>query len=111
MKKVSNNFDVLCRFSYDSIVRRKIRKYITPVSQQLTLAWFQNDWSNDQVFMIWQMNVTDSSKYAGTFIPFAKMMKKMGVENSFGLGYPILGKNNDYTHFAWSGHRMLNRFV
>ena len=31
----------------------------------------------------------------------------MGVENSFGLGYPILGKNNDYTHFVWSGARML----
>ena len=59
---------------------------------------------NDQVFMIWQMNVTDASKYAGAFIPFAqKMMKKMGVKNSFGLGYPILGKTNDFTHFVWSG--------
>jgi len=87
------------------LLGEKLGKYITPISQQLnTPAWFQNDWSNDQVFMIWQINVTDSSKYAGTFIPFAKkMMKKMGIKNSFGLGYPILGKNNDYTHFVWSG--------
>ena len=87
------------------LLGEKLGKYMTPVSQQLNVpAWYQNDWSNDQVFMIWQMKVTDASKYASTFVPFAKkMMKKMDVKNSFGLGYPILGKTNDFTHFVWSG--------
>ena len=36
-----------------------------------------------------------------------KMMKKMGVENSFGLGYPILGKIM-ITHILFGlEHRML----
>ena len=89
------------------LLGEKLGKYITPVSQQLnTPAWFQNDWSNDQVFMIWQMNVTDASKYAGTtFIPILlkKMMKKFNwvLKIHLDLGYPkSLGKNNDYIYFV-----------
>lgn len=87
------------------LLGEKLGKYMNPVSQALnTPAWYQNDWSNDQVFMIWQMNVTDTAKYASAFVPFAqKMMKKMDIKNSFGLGYPILGKNIEFTHFIWAG--------
>ena len=32
------------------------------------------------------------------------MAKKLGFEkNSYGLAAPIVGKNGDYTHFAWIG--------
>lgn len=87
------------------LLGEKLGDHINPVSESLnTPAWFQNDWSNDQVFMIWQMKVTNAGKYAGIFIPFAqKMMKKMKVNNSFGLGYPVLGQTKDFTHFVWSG--------
>lgn len=75
------------------------------VSQSLnTPAWYQNDWSNDQVFLFWQVKVSDPATYASAFIPFSKkMMKKMNITNSHGLGYPILGKNKEFTHFIWSG--------
>lgn len=87
------------------LLSEKINKYIEPSSQSLnTPIWFQNDWSNDQVFMIWQMDVSDANTYAAAFVPFAKkMMAQMGVSNSFGLGYPILGQNSDFTHFVWAG--------
>ena len=33
-----------------------------------------------------------------------KMAKKLGYEeNSFGLAFPIVGKNADFSHFAWIG--------
>ena len=75
------------------------------VSQSLnTPAWYQNDWSNDQVILFWQVKVSDPATYASAFIPFSKkMMKKMNITNSHGLGYPILGKNKEFTHFIWSG--------
>ena len=27
----------------------------------------------------------------------------MNVSNSFGLGYPIVGKNEQFSHFVWAG--------
>ena len=41
----------------------KLNKYITPVKTALnTPAWFKNDWTPDQVFMIWEMEVSAPSK-------------------------------------------------
>ena len=61
------------------LLGEKLGKYITPVSQQLnTPAWFQNDWSNDQVFMIWQNECYRLIKVCGTFIPFKKNDEKNG---------------------------------
>ena len=40
----------------------------------------------------------------GHDIVWKKMAKKLGFEkNSYGLAAPIVGKNGDYTHFAWIG--------
>jgi len=96
-------------FSFQSsqivqLLGEKLNAQINPVSQWLgTPAWYQNDWSNDQVFMVWEMEVSDAPVYANAFVPFAKkMMKKMNISNSMGLGYPILGQNN-FTHFVWAG--------
>ena len=84
----------------------KLNKYITPVKTALnTPAWFKNDWTPDQVFMIWEMEVSDPSKYAKEFISFSQEMAvTQGYEeNSYGLGYPISGKNDSFSHFVWVG--------
>ena len=51
------------------------------------------------------MEVTNPGLYLKEFKGFSlKIAKKLGYEdNSFGLAFPILGKNNDFTHFAWIG--------
>ena len=42
------------------LLSQKLDQYINPISSTLnTPAWYQNDWSNDQVFMIWQMQVSE----------------------------------------------------
>ena len=84
----------------------KLNKYITPVKTALnTPAWFKNDWTPDQVFMIWEMEVSDPSKYAKEFASFSQEMAvTQGYEeNSYGLGYPISGKNGGFSHFVWVG--------
>jgi|TARA_R110002126_G_scaffold180509_1_gene329336 hypothetical protein len=86
------------------LLGEKLDTHINKGSSWLgTPAWFQNDWSKDQVFMMWEMEVSNSEAYANAFIPFAKnMMVKMNNSNSMGLGYPILGKDS-FSHFVWAG--------
>ena len=77
----------------------KLNKYITPVKTALnTPAWFKNDWTPDQVFMIWEMEVSDPGKYVKEFASFSQEMAvTQGYEeNSYGLGYPISGKNGGF---------------
>ena len=86
------------------LLGEKLNSSINNVSDWLgTPAWYQNDWSNDQVFMFWRMQVSDPAIYASAFVPFAKkMMKKMNISNSMGLGIPILGQSS-FSHFVWAG--------
>ena len=51
------------------------------------------------------MEVTNPSLYLKEFKSFSqKMAKKLGYENnSYGLAFPIVGKNADFSHFAWIG--------
>lgn len=83
----------------------KMNKYIKPVNQALnTPAWFKNDWTPDQVFMIWQMEVTNPPLYVKEFAEFSQnFAKKYDLQNSYGVGYPISGKNADFSHFVWVG--------
>lgn len=84
----------------------KLGKFTNDVSQTVnTPAWYKNDWSNDNVFMIYQMEVTNPSKYVQEFAAFSqKMAPKYGfANNSYGVGYPIVGKTNDFSHFVWIG--------
>ena len=55
--------------------------------------------------MIWEMEVSDPSKYAKEFASFSQEMAvTQGYEeNSYGLGYPISGKNGGFSHFVWVG--------
>jgi len=85
---------------------RKMRDFTVDVSQSLnTPAWWNgNDWNDDNVFMIYQMDVTNPAVYVENFQNFTtQMTEKLGMENSVGLGYPIVGKNKDYSHFVWMG--------
>jgi len=86
------------------LLSEKLNSHINGVSEWLgTPAWYQNDWSNDQVFMVWEMEVSDATTYANAFVPFAKkMMSKMNMTNSMGLGFPILGQDG-FSHFVWAG--------
>ena len=83
----------------------KMNKYVKPVGQALnTPAWFKNDWTPDQVFMIWQMEVTNPALYVKEFAEFSQgFAKKMGFDNSYGVGYPISGKIDSFSHFVWVG--------
>tara|TARA_E500000178_G_scaffold217175_1_gene214362 strand:- start:347 stop:1030 length:684 start_codon:yes stop_codon:yes gene_type:complete len=84
---------------------KELDEYVTDVSQALnTPVWYQNDWSNDQVFMIYQMDVKNPTAYVSEYASFSKKMsEKIGINNSYGVGYPILGKTDDYSHFVWIG--------
>jgi len=55
--------------------------------------------------MLYQMEVSNPGLYLKEFQSFSlKIAKKLGYEdNSFGIAFPILGKNSDFTHFAWIG--------
>jgi len=71
-----------------------------------TPIWYNGqDWANDNVFMLYQMEVTNPSLYLKEFKNFSqKMAKKLGYEkNSYGLAFPIVGKNADFSHFVWIG--------
>lgn len=88
------------------IFERKMQDFVVDVSQSLnTPAWWNgNDWNDDNVFMIYQMDVTNPGVYLENFKSFTtKMTEKLGIENSVGLGYPIVGKNKDFSHFVWLG--------
>ena len=85
----------------------RLPEYSIEVSQSInTPVWFNGeDWAEDNVFMLYQMEVTNPSAYLKEFKSFSvKMAKKLGYEeNSFGLAFPIVGKNADFSHFAWIG--------
>ena len=83
----------------------KLNKYIEPVNQALnTPVWFQNDWTPDQVFFIYQMEVSNPALYVKEFAEFSQnWAKKSGLNSSYGVGFPISGKNADYSHFVWTG--------
>ncbi len=85
----------------------RLPQYSIDVSQSInTPIWYNGqDWANDNVFMLYQMEVTNPSLYLKEFKSFSqKMAKKLGYENnSYGLAFPIVGKNADFSHFAWIG--------
>jgi hypothetical protein len=85
----------------------RLPQYSLDVSQSInTPIWYNGqDWANDNVFMLYQMEVTNPSLYLKEFKSFSqKMAKKLGYENnSYGLAFPIVGKNADFSHFAWIG--------
>jgi len=84
---------------------KELDNYITDISQTLnTPAWYQNDWSNDQVFMIYQMDVKNPAAYVAEYAAFSQnMAQKMNVSNSYGVAYPVAGKTDDFSHFVWIG--------
>jgi len=85
----------------------KMGKFSKQISESLnTPIWYNGkDWANDNVFMLYQMEVSNPGLYLKEFQSFSlKIAKKLGYEdNSFGIAFPILGKNSDFTHFAWIG--------
>ena len=85
----------------------KLAEFSVAVSQSLnTPIWYNGeDWAEDNVFMLYQMDVSNPSLYLKEFKSFSqKMAKKLGYEDSsYGLAYPIVGKNADFTHFVWIG--------
>jgi hypothetical protein len=85
----------------------KLAEFSVAVSQSLnTPIWYNGeDWAEDNVFMLYQMDVSNPGLYLKEFKSFSqKMAKKLGYEdNSYGLAYPIVGKNADFTHFVWIG--------
>ena len=83
----------------------KLNKYIEPINQALnTPIWYKNDWTPDQVFFIYQMEVSNPSLYVKEFAEFSESWaNKSGLNSSYGVGFPISGKNADYSHFVWTG--------
>ena len=91
--------------SVAQVFGEKLNKYIEPVNQALnTPIWFRNDWTPDQVFFIYQMDVSDPSAYVKEYAEFTQAWAaKYGITNSYGVGFPISGKNSEFSHFAWVG--------
>ena len=85
----------------------KLADYSVDISQSLNMPiWYNGeDWAEDNVFMIYQMDVSNPGAYLKEFKSFSKKMaKKLGFEeNSYGIALPILGKNADFSHFVWIG--------
>ena len=90
------------------IWERVLQAYSSDVSQTLnTPIWFNGeDWAEDNVFMIYQMDVSNSGAYLDEFKSFStQIAEKLSYsDRSFGLAVPIVGKTGDYKHFAWFGH-------
>jgi hypothetical protein len=89
------------------IWERKLSEFSEIINQSLnTPIWYNGeDWNEDNVFMMYQMDVSNPGLYLKEFKSFSqKIAKKLGYEeNSYGLAAPIVGKNADFTHFAWIG--------
>ena len=89
------------------LLDERLSEYSIDVSQSInTPIWYNGeDWAEDNVFMLYQMEVTNPAAYLKEFKSFSqKMAKKLGYEeNSYGLAFPIVGKNGDFSHFAWIG--------
>ena len=106
-EKAFSNFYNSWAMSIDAqLFGEKLGNFTEDVSQTLnTPVWYKNDWANDNAFMLYQMEVSDPAAYLKEFKKFTqKISKKLGFEkNSYGLGYPIIGKTADFTHFVWVG--------
>jgi len=92
--------------SIAQVFGEKLNRYITPVNTALnTPVWYKNDWTPDQVFFIYEMEVSDPATYVKEFADFSqKLATSLGYENnSYGVGYPISGKKADFSHFVWVG--------
>ena len=87
---------------------RKLEAFSSNISQSLnTPIWYNGeDWAEDNVFMIYQMDVSSPGVYLSEFKDFSQnIAKKLNYsDRSFGLAIPIVGKTEDYSHFAWIGH-------
>ena len=50
------------------------------------------------------MEVSNPSLYVKEFAEFSESWaNKSGLNSSYGVGFPISGKNADYSHFVWTG--------
>jgi hypothetical protein len=90
------------------IWERKLQGFSEDISQSLnTPIWYNGeDWAEDNVFMIYQLEVSNPSLYLKEFQSLSKKLeKKLGLEgNSYGIAIPIVGKNSEFTHFVWQGY-------
>ena len=69
-----------------------------------TPIWYKGDWSPDQVFMIYDLDVSDPATYVKEFtLMSSKIEKKEKIIGSYGVGMPILGQSEDFSHFIWMG--------
>ena len=76
-----------------------------PISQYIaTPVTYDGDWTPDRVFMMWNMDVSNPAAYAKAFSAFSKKIKKKYSEvGSNGIGQPIVGQTDEYSHFVWAG--------
>ena len=90
------------------IWERKLQGFSEDISQSLnTPIWYNGeDWAEDNVFMIYQLEVSNPMLYLEEFQSLSKKLeKKLGFEsNSYGIAIPIVGKNSEFTHFVWQGY-------
>jgi len=93
--------------SVAQLLQNKLEQYSVDVRESLnTPIWYNGeDWAEDNVFMIYEMKVSDPGSYLKEFQSFSKKIaKKLGFDDSsYGLALPIVGKNEDFTHFVWIG--------
>ena len=89
------------------LLDERLSQYSIDVSQSInTPLWYNGeDWAEDNVFMLYQMEVTNPPVYLKEFKSFSqKIAKKLDFEeNSYGIAFPIVGKNADFSHFVWVG--------
>ena len=86
---------------YDS----KLQSIVEGISEYIATPVTYNgkDWSPDKVFMFWNMDVKNPSKYVKEWTMFTKKYEaKYKSIGSLGIGMPIVGKS-DFSHFVWSG--------
>ena len=81
-------------------------KFSEQISESLnTPIWCNGkDWANDNVFMLYQMEVSDPGRYLKEFQSGSiKIARKLGYEWTIPLASLFLSwrKNSDFTHFAW----------
>ena len=76
-----------------------------PISQYIaTPVAYEGDWTPDRVFMMWNMDVSNPAAYVKAFSAFSKKIKKKYTEvGSNGIGQPIVGQTDEYSHFVWAG--------
>ena len=59
--------------SVAQVFGEKLNRYITPVNSALnTPVWYRNDWTPDQVFFIYEMEVSNPSAYVKEFAEFSQ---------------------------------------